>query len=62
MLSCRLSRPPLQRAGQGAGSLTAAAEPHPRADDQVQQGRADGGAVQRVPVEGAAHRGGGGQG
>lgn len=52
----------LQRAGQGAGGLTSAAQPHPRTDDQAQQRRADGGAVQRVPVEGAAHRGGGGQG
>jgi len=51
-----------QGQGQAAGRLGPATELVGEGDDQVEQGRSDGGAVQGVPGEGAAHARGGGQG
>lgn len=51
-----------QGQGQAAGRLAPTTELESEGDDQVEQGRADGAAVQGVPGEGAAHARGGRQG
>lgn len=51
-----------QRQAQAAGRLLASPQQESELDDQVEQRRADFGAVQGVPGEGVAHARGGGQG